>query len=134
MNESLDFYREHILDHARSPRNWGLLENPDFDHAEANTLCGDHLHLTLSVDDGVIRAVGWEGHGCAISQASASLLGERLVGMPLADALRLQRDDILELIGLELTPNRMRCALLSLKVLVVGTSGARDWERIEDDE
>jgi nitrogen fixation protein NifU and related proteins len=130
-----DLFREHILDHARNQRNWGLLDAPDFDHEEDNTLCGDHLHLTLKRDEhDVIREVGWEGHGCAISQASASLLGEKLIGMTLEHARQLSRDEVLELIGIPLTPNRMKCALLSLKVLVVGTAGLPQWEHIEDAE
>ena len=135
MDEGMDFYREHILDHARNQRNWGLLESPNFDHEESNSLCGDHLHLTLRLDDNnKITAVGWDGHGCAISQASASLLGEHITGMSLDDAKRLQRDDILNLVGLKLSPNRMRCALLSLKVLVVGAAGMQEWELIEDED
>lgn len=131
----LDLYREHILDHARSRRNWGLLNSPDFDHEEDNTLCGDHLHLTLKQDENdVIREVGWEGHGCAISQASASLLGEKLIGMTLDQARQLSRDEVLALIGIPLTPNRMKCALLSLKVFVIGTAGVPQWEHIEDEE
>lgn len=135
MDEGMDFYREHILDHARNQRNWGLLEPADFDHEELNSLCGDQLRLTLRLDgENKITAVGWDGHGCAISQASASLLGERILGMSLDEAKRLQRDDILELIGLQLSPNRMRCALLSLKVLVVGAAGTEEWELIEDED
>lgn len=135
MDEGMDFYREHILDHARNQRNRGLLEPADFDHEESNTLCGDHLRLTLRLDDHhKITAVGWEGHGCAISQASASLLGERIIGMTLEEAQHLKRDDILDLIGLQLSPNRMRCALLSLKVLIVGAAGTQTWELIEDEE
>ncbi|MBK8139403.1 MAG: iron-sulfur cluster assembly scaffold protein [Chloroflexi bacterium] len=134
-NDDLEFYREMILDHARTPRNWGLLAAPDFDHEELNPLCGDHLHLTLHVDEtGIIREVGWGGHGCAISQASASMLGEKLIGMPLDQARRISRDELLEMVGLQLTPNRMKCALLSLKVLVIGTVGQHLWERIEDGE
>lgn len=131
--DDLEFYREMILDHARTPRNWGLLDAPDFDHEESNPLCGDHLQLTLHVDENdIIREVGWGGHGCAISQASASMLGEKLVGMAMEQARRISRDELLEMIGLQLTPNRMKCALLSLKVLVIGTVGQHLWERIED--
>jgi len=132
--DDLDLYREYILDHARHRRNWGLLNAPDFDHEEENTLCGDHLRLTLKRDEkNVIREVGWEGHGCAISQAAASMLGEKLVGMTLDQACQLSRDEVLDLIGIPLTPNRMKCALLSLKVLVIGTAGLRRWEHIEDE-
>ncbi|QPC81095.1 iron-sulfur cluster assembly scaffold protein [Phototrophicus methaneseepsis] len=130
-----DIYRELILDHAQYRRNWGLLDPNDFDHEEHNPLCGDHLHLTMRVDDeGIIREVGWDGSGCAISQASASMLGERLVGMPLAEARKINKQDILDEIGIPLTINRVKCALLSLKVLIVGSLGQGEWERIEDEE
>jgi nitrogen fixation protein NifU and related proteins len=129
-----DFYRELILDHARNHRNWGLLHPADFDHEESNPLCGDHLHLTLRLDENdVIREVGWEGNGCAISQASASMLGEELIGKSLDAARKLTRDEVLELVGLKLTPNRMKCALLPLKVLVIGAEGLHRWEQIEDE-
>jgi nitrogen fixation protein NifU and related proteins len=128
-----EYYRELILDHARNRRNWGLLSPADFDHAESNPLCGDHLHLTLRLDENrKIIHVGWEGSGCAISQAAASMLGESLVGRSLDDAQKMTRDEILELVGLNLTPNRMKCALLPLKVLIVGAEGLRKWEDLED--
>ena len=127
-----DMYRELILDHARNGRNWQLIENPDIDHEEHNPLCGDRLHLTLKVEDGVIKAVGWEGEGCAISQASASMFGEQLVGMKLDEAMKLDKQVVLENIGIPLTINRVKCATLSLKTLIVGTLGARKWEDIED--
>ncbi len=121
MSDLSDLYREQILDHAHDPRHWGLLDPADLDHAEENPLCGDSLHLTLRWDDQtVIQAVGWEGHGCAISQASASMLGEKLIGMTLEQAGHLTHEEVLDLVGLSLSPNRMKCALLSLKVLFVG--------------
>ena len=124
MSDLSDLSRENILDHARAPRHWGLLHPADVDHTEENPLCGDSLHLTLRIDDyHVIQEVGWEGHGCAISQASASMLGERLIGMTLDDARQISRDEMLQMVGLALSPNRMKCALLSLKALVVGTEG-----------
>ena len=130
---SSDEYREIILDAARNRQNWRLLDSADISHEESNPVCGDHLHLTLRLDsDGVVREVGWAGHGCAISQASASLLGERLIGMRLQDAQRLTREDVLSMIGLPLLPTRQKCALLSLKTLVIGTAGLAAWEQIED--
>lgn len=129
-----DMYRELILDHARNGRNWGLLEQPDFDHEEHNPLCGDKLHLTLKIEAGVIRAVGWEGSGCAISQAAASMLGEELIGMKLEDAMKLDKQVVLDMIGIPLTINRVKCATLSLKTLIVGSLGMREWEAIEDEE
>lgn len=129
-----DMYRQLILDHARNGRNWGLVENPDFDHEEHNPLCGDRLHLTLKVQDGLIQEVGWEGEGCAISQASASMFGDQLIGMPLEEAMKLDKQVVLDNIGLNLTINRIKCATLPLKTLIVGTLGARKWEIIEDEE
>lgn len=131
----MDMYREIILDHAQNMRNKGLLHPNDFDHEEHNPLCGDKLHLTLRLDEkGIIRAVGWEGQGCAISQASASMLGEKLIGMSLAEAKKLDKHVVLDMIGIPLAINRVKCALLSLKTLVVGATDLETWELIEDDE
>lgn len=128
-------YREHILDHGMNMRNKGLLDPCDIDHEEHNRTCGDRLRLTLRLDEnGVITAVGWDGEGCAISQAAASMLGEEILGKPLSQAVQTTRDDILEMIGIPLTINRMKCALLSLKTLIVGTQGVVQWQKIEDDE
>lgn len=130
-----DMYREIILDHARNQRNWGLLDDPHFDHEEHNPLCGDRLRLTLYVNDqNVIDRVGWDGEGCAISQASASMLGEKLVGMSMADAQALDKQMIFDMIGLSLTINRVKCATLPLKVLIVGSLGQKTWEQVEDAE
>lgn len=130
-----DMYREMILDHAKNGRNWGLVDNPDFDHSEDNPLCGDHLQLTLKIgEDGIIKEVGWEGDGCAISQASASMLGEELVGMQMDAARQLDKQLIFDMIGIPLTINRVKCATLSLKTLIVGSLGMERWEAIEDEE
>ncbi len=134
-----DMYREVILDHARSPRNWGLLDDPkDLDHEEKNPLCGDRLRLTLRVDENnVITHVGWDGEGCAISQASASMFGEQIMGLTLDEARQINKQQLLDNIGLTLTINRVKCALLALKVLVVGAygqEGVEQWELIEDEE
>lgn len=131
-----DMYRELILDHARNQRNWGLLDPNDFDHEESNPLCGDILRLTLRLDaQGVVTEVGWDGEGCAICQASASMFGEELIGMTLADARNIDKQQLLDNIGLRLSINRVKCALLPLKVLVVGAHGAagvEEWTQIED--
>lgn len=130
-----NMYREHILDHAAHMRNKGLLDPADIDHEEHNRTCGDWLRLTLRVDENNrITAVGWDGAGCAISQASASMLGEEIIGKTLEEVQHITRDDILDMIGFSLTINRMKCALLSLKTLIVGTQGEALWQRIEDDE
>ena len=92
------------------------------------------MQLTLKVVDGVIQSVGWDGDGCAISQASASMLGEELIGMKLQDAMKLDKQMVLDNIGIPLTINRVKCATLSLKTLIVGSLGARQWETVEDKE
>ncbi|GIL08841.1 MAG: iron-sulfur cluster scaffold-like protein [Chloroflexota bacterium] len=129
-----DMYRENILDHGRNPRNWGLLEPADIDFEGYNPLCGDRLRLTLRVDaDERITEVGWDGEGCAISQASASMLGELLVGMTLAEARQIDKQVIFDLLGIPLSMSRVKCALLSLKVLKAGAYGL-DKLASDDDE
>ena len=117
------FYREFILDHYRNPRNFGRLEGPDITHEEYNPLCGDLVGMDFRVREGVIDEVKFHGRGCAISQASASLLTQRLHGMSLEDARSISRDDVLDELGIEISPARLKCALLPLKALKVGAWG-----------
>jgi len=129
-----DFYRENILDHYRHPRNKGRLENPTHSHEEQNPLCGDVIRIDLHVtDDNVIDQVSFEGRGCAISQASASMLTEMIQGKTLDEVKQLGKEDILEALGIEVGPVRLKCALLSLKVLKAGAYGLPDWTG-EDEE
>jgi len=128
------YYREYILDHYKNPRNFGRLEGADISHEEENPLCGDVVGIDLKLRDGVIDDVRFHGRGCAISQASASLLTERVKGMPLADARQLGKDDVLDELGIEISAARLKCALLSLKVLKAGAYGtAAGWPG-EDEE
>ena len=122
------FYREYILDHYKNPRNFGRLEHADINHEENNPLCGDVVGMDFQVKDGVIEDVRFHGRGCAISQASASLLTERLKGLSLDDARKINKDDVLGELGIEISPARIKCALLSLKVLKVGAYGLADDE------
>lgn len=117
------FYREYILDHYKNPRNFGHLERPDITHEEDNPLCGDVVGMDFRVDDGVIEDIRFHGRGCAISQASASLLTERLKGQSLEDAKKINKQDVLDELGIEISPARIKCALLALKVLKVGAYG-----------
>src|SRR5207302_4800800 len=95
------FYREYILDHYKNPRNFGRLENADISHEEENPLCGDIVGIDVKLRDGVIEDVKFHGRGCAISQASASLLTERVKGKPLDEAKQLTKDDVLEELGID---------------------------------
>lgn len=128
----MDMYHEAILDHYRNPRHWGLLQPCDVDHEEKNPLCGDKLRLTLRVRDSHIVEVGWGGEGCAISQASASMLGETLIGKTLEEARALTKEDVMEMLGISLGPVRLKCALLSLKVLKIGAYGLSGWHAEDD--
>ncbi len=129
-----DFYREHILDHYKNPRNRGTLEHPDITFEDSNPFCGDELRLDLRVKDGVVEDVRFSGHGCSISQASASMLTERIKGRPLEEVKQLTREDVLEDLGIDLGPVRLKCALLALKVLKGGVYGIQGWPGEEEEE
>jgi nitrogen fixation protein NifU and related proteins len=112
-----DLYRDYILEHYRRPHNFGVLENATASHEGANPLCGDRITLQLRLSDGKIAAVGFTGRGCAISQASASLLTDEVKGKPIVDAAAMTSQDVLDLLGIEISPARLKCALLSLDTL-----------------
>jgi nitrogen fixation NifU-like protein len=112
-----DFYRDYILEHYRHPRNFGTLERPDVAAEDINPLCGDQIRMELKLEDGVVSDVRFSGKGCAISQASASMLTERIKGMNLADVAKLSKDAVLEDVGIGISPTRMKCAMLGLRVL-----------------
>jgi nitrogen fixation NifU-like protein len=112
-----DLYREVILDHYKNPGQKGHLEDSDFAFEDENPLCGDFLHIDLKTnEEGVITDAKFDGHGCAISMASADMLLESLIGKTIEDAKQLAKQDVLDLLGIDLSPVRLKCALLSLKV------------------
>jgi nitrogen fixation protein NifU and related proteins len=113
-----DLYREYILEHYKRPHNWRELDDADLEFEDTNPLCGDQLRVQLKLgDDGRVSDVGFQGHGCAISQAAASMLSDELTGKSVDELMALQRDDVLELLGIDISATRMKCALLSLKVV-----------------
>ncbi|MBV9149405.1 MAG: SUF system NifU family Fe-S cluster assembly protein [Candidatus Eremiobacteraeota bacterium] len=112
-----DFYKEYILDHYRNPRNFGRLESPDVTAQDNNPLCGDEIRIDLALNDGVVSDVRFTGKGCAISQASASMLTESIKGKRLEDVAKLPPQAVLDNVGIGISPTRMRCAMLGLKVL-----------------
>ena len=118
---SEDIYREMILDHYRNPRNKGKIEEPDIRINDSNPLCGDEISIDLKVEGDIIKDIKFDGRGCALSQASASMLTEMVSNKPLTTIKDITKDDVLENIGLtNLGPARIKCALLSLKVLKLG--------------
>lgn len=119
-----DFYRELIIDRYKNPQYRGLLDPHDIAFEDDNPLCGDHIRVTLRLgEDERVAAAAFDGHGCAISQASADLLMENVVGKTLDEVRSLTRQDVLDLLGIELGPVRLKCAMLSLKVLKAGAYG-----------
>ena len=129
-----DLYRENILEHYQHPRHKGEIENPDITYEDANPLCGDKLRMDFRIKDGRIAEVRFNGVGCAISQASASMLCEEVEGKSLEDVKQISREDVLEMVGIPLGPVRLKCALLALKTLKAGVYGLTQWPGEDEDE
>lgn len=128
-------YRENILDHGMNPRNAGVLDPATVDYEVNNPMCGDRLRLTLQIDDNnVITAVGWDGEGCAISQAAASMLGEEIIGKTVGDVKEISKEHVYDLLGIPISQNRVKCALLGLKALQVSLHGLDYWRKLEDED
>jgi nitrogen fixation protein NifU and related proteins len=122
-----DLYRDYILDHYKRPRNFGELEPHDLQARENNPLCGDEIGVQIRVRDDRIEELRFQGHGCAISQASASIASEEFKGMTLDEVATLGADWMLELLGIPVSATRRKCALLNLKVVRGAVTGDRDW-------
>ncbi len=122
-----DLYRDEILEHYRQPHNFGTLEEPDASYEGNNPLCGDRITMMLSLDEaGKVSDVAFSGRGCAISQASASLLTDEIRGRSADDVAAMRSQDILDLLGIEISPARLKCALLSLDTLQHALQGRED--------
>jgi len=131
-----DFYREEILEHYTHPHNYGTLDNPDISHEEDNPLCGDRIRfdIQLEEDGQTVKDVRFSAVGCAISKASASMLTDLLIGQTLDEIKSLTNEDVVDELGIELGPVRLKCALLPLKVVKVGAYGLDGWRDGETDE
>ena len=116
----LNLYQETLMDHYRNPRNHGSLTNPDFASGRYNPSCGDAISIAGRLEKGLVTACSFEGKGCVISQATASLLTQKVTGMRVGDIQSLDVDAILDLIGIMLGPTRLKCALLPLEALQGG--------------
>ena len=129
-----DLYRDEILEHYRNPHNFGTLNEPSAVHEGANPLCGDRITLMLGIsDEGTIEQVAFTGRGCAISQASASMLTDEIRGKRLDDVAQLGRDDVLENLGIDISPARLKCALLSLQTLRQALAERVAWQANTDE-
>ena len=120
---SSDIYKDIILDYYRHPRNFGDLPDPDVRAKDSNPLCGDVIEMQLKIKDGRIDDLRFKGRGCAISQASASMLTELVKGKTLEEVKLLVKDDVLDMLGIDPGPTRIKCALLGLKVVKLAAYG-----------
>ncbi|WP_436911467.1 Fe-S cluster assembly sulfur transfer protein SufU [Halosimplex marinum] len=119
-----DMYRQQILDHYKNPRNYGELEEATFTHVGENPMCGDTIEMdvVLDDDDETIERVAFRGDGCAISQASASMLSEQLAGTTVEELQEMDRDDVIDMLGVDISPMRVKCAVLAEKVAQDGAA------------
>jgi nitrogen fixation NifU-like protein len=128
-----DLYRELILDHYQHPHNHGEIPGADISYEDSNPLCGDKIRIDIKLQGNVVADVRFNGKGCAISQASASMLTDELIGKSLDDIKKMDKQYILDLLGIPLGPTRIKCALLPLKVIKAGVYGITAWPD-EDEE
>ncbi len=128
---SYDLYQENIIDYYKHPRNKGQLKNPDIKFRELNPLCGDDIEVQLKLDGKTIKEISFDGHGCAISQAAASMMAEQLEGKSLTEAEKFDKEAMLEMLGIPISAARMKCALLGVRVL---KEGVYKYEKKSDDD
>ena len=125
-----ELYREYILEHYKRPHHFGELAEADLEFEDTNPFCGDEQHVTIKLDDdGKVAEVKFDGKGCAISTAATSMLSDEIIGMPAEQLVKLDKDFVLELLGIDISATRMKCALLGLKVVKgAGLGKTADWD------
>ncbi|MEX2425513.1 MAG: SUF system NifU family Fe-S cluster assembly protein [Thermomicrobiaceae bacterium] len=128
-----DLYRENILEHYQNPSNFGTIDQPDITYEDTNPLCGDRIRIDVTLKDGKIADIKFSGRGCAISQASTSILTEMVKGEDIESVRDLSAQDILDELAIPISPARVKCALLGLKVLKSGAYGITDWPVAESE-
>ncbi|AGN00473.1 SUF system FeS assembly protein, NifU family [Salinarchaeum sp. Harcht-Bsk1] len=132
MGMGSDMYRQQILDHYKNPRNYGEIEEPTYSHVGENPMCGDEITVDVLLEDDTIEQIAFRGDGCAISQASASMLSERLTGASVEELVEMDRDDVIDMLGVDISPMRVKCAVLAEKVAQDGYEiyeGEKDVDR-----
>ncbi|GAA0673176.1 Fe-S cluster assembly sulfur transfer protein SufU [Natronoarchaeum mannanilyticum] len=139
MGMGSDMYRQQILDHYKNPRNYGELEDPTYTHVGENPMCGDEIRMDVALDEesGEIERVAFQGDGCAISQASASMLSSELQGTSIEELMEMDRDDVTEMLGVDISPMRVKCAVLAEKVAQDGYEiyeGEKDLDKTSTEE
>jgi nitrogen fixation protein NifU and related proteins len=130
----MDLYREEILDHYKHPHHFGHIDHPDLVFHDSNPLCGDEIILELKVEDGKVVDAAFTGHGCAISRAAASMMTDEIIGKSVEDLRGWQKEQLLDLLGIEIGPVRVKCALLPLKALKGAVWGLHEGESLDEDE
>ncbi len=130
----MDLYREEILDHYKHPHHFGHVDRADLCFHDSNPFCGDEITLELQVEGDKVVDAACPGHGCAISRASASMMTDEIIGKSLEELRGWQKDQVLDLLGIEVGPVRMKCALLAFKALKGAVWGLKEGENSEDDE
>ncbi len=128
-----DLYRELILDHYQHPHNHGEIPGADISYEDSNPLCGDKIRIDIKLKGNVVDEVKFNGKGCAISQASASMLTDELIGKSLDEIKKIDKDFVTQMLGIPLGPTRIKCALLPLKVIKAGVYGINTWPDEEDE-
>ncbi|OIO93198.1 MAG: SUF system NifU family Fe-S cluster assembly protein [Anaerolineae bacterium CG2_30_64_16] len=126
----MDLYAEEILDHYKHPRHFGHLDDPTMTYHDTNPFCGDEITLELRIEDDHVVDVAFTGQGCAISRAAASMMSEEIIGMPLDELRRWDKENITDLLGIEVGPVRIKCALLPLKALKAAVWGLGEGDKV----